>query len=324
MMKKNQKYWIAAIISIMVCGISLMSATLLTRQLTVGPYLSIDQTLKEKLAQGMYVDYGFGTYAMSHSVFYYGLNRSLEYARNADILILGNSRTIMGFDNDIWQKFAEKRGLKVFHMAFGNSEGGAFPMFLINKHKLKPKIVIVNSDGFFQPFLSAAAKDLVKQNGWESFRNRPEEFAKYYYYCTIRKYLPHLLPDTRLTGNRAYLRSEKDGSWFIWHPSNDKIPFMIKETEVQSVNEKLLKEFGEEVKGWGGTLVLTYVPYPEIVQPDLETIAKLSSGIAVQPLTNGLSVYDGSHMTIESSRIFTEDFIKKFTPILDKSLSRQP
>ena len=49
---------------------------------------------------------------LSHLVFYYDIGRSIDSARQADILLVGNSRTQLGLDERFFAAEAESLGIK--------------------------------------------------------------------------------------------------------------------------------------------------------------------------------------------------------------------
>lgn len=74
-----------------------------------------------------------------HEVLFYGIGESIDHAKRADILFLGNSRTQFGFSSEVLTEFFASRGLRFFNLSFGHGEMDAFPLLLIKKFDLRPK-----------------------------------------------------------------------------------------------------------------------------------------------------------------------------------------
>ena len=99
--------------------------------------------------------------AYSHSVLYFGLGRSIESARRADILMLGNSRMLFAFPSDVLTPALAAHGLKAFNLGFQHSEFNVFPERVLERNDLRPRVVIVNEDEFFMGSMSPS-----RWSGW--------------------------------------------------------------------------------------------------------------------------------------------------------------
>ena len=70
------------------------------------------------------------------------------------MILLGNSRLMFAARPRILDAFFEARGLRYYVLGFGFREADRFPLAVIEKFDLKPRMVIVNADGFFLDSLS--------------------------------------------------------------------------------------------------------------------------------------------------------------------------
>jgi hypothetical protein len=117
--------------------------------LTIGaggglPYIGVIDVLPDRDWFLSY--YGSSKIRVSHDhdVFYHALGESIHNARTADILLLGSSRVLFGFDWRGIERFASEYGLRIFNMGFPSEVSGDFSLSVIRKHDLRPKIVIIH------------------------------------------------------------------------------------------------------------------------------------------------------------------------------------
>ena len=284
----------------------------------IGSYLEIDSELWSFLDRGMYVDYGLGANSLSHDIFYHGWGESVKYAQKADVLILGNSRTLCGFSSEIMREFAQENNIRFYNMSFGFGESLTFPEYIMEKYGLKPKIVIVNANQFFIKEASDYGGKLLKRSSWERFRNFLDDYIKYAHFRTFRKYMPHFLPDFRIVGDYAYIRSEVDGAWTILNLQKPSVALRdyTTPTQAEDYDLQLAKQFNSYVKSWGGTLVLTYVPYPGADVASIRRFARELDVDFIYPEIQDLKVFDASHLDDASARKFTIAFFKTFEGLM--------
>jgi hypothetical protein len=95
------------------------------------------------------------TQALDRDVMYHGIGHSMEYARDADIVILGHSMGLFGFDWRLLQEFSKKHGVKIFNLSSGGDTSGEFLLRVALKNGLRPKIWLINADDFGTDFFSS-------------------------------------------------------------------------------------------------------------------------------------------------------------------------
>ncbi|MEM9304758.1 MAG: hypothetical protein AAGE01_21785, partial [Pseudomonadota bacterium] len=59
---------------------------------------------------------------LSHVALFHDLAGTIDAARRADILLIGNSRAQLGWREDVIQREAQALGLEVFNLAVGHGE----------------------------------------------------------------------------------------------------------------------------------------------------------------------------------------------------------
>ena len=90
---------------------------------------------------------------------------ALAHLKRADVLFLGNSRLMFAARPGVFDAFFTERGLRYYVLGFGFREADRFPLAIIEKFDLRPRVVVVNADGFFQNHLSDFARTVIEGLG---------------------------------------------------------------------------------------------------------------------------------------------------------------
>jgi hypothetical protein len=87
------------------------------------------------------------TEIQDQDLFFHDIGRSIDYARQADIIILGSSLVSFAINEDVIRARLEKPyGLKFYNMAFVGVASGEFSRRIIEKYNLRPRLWIINAD----------------------------------------------------------------------------------------------------------------------------------------------------------------------------------
>jgi hypothetical protein len=261
---------------------------------------------------------------LDHDVLYHNFGKSIENAKKADILFLGNSRVQLGLDRDLLQSFAKRYRLNYFNMAFANIGSYEFPLMIIRKYNLRPRVIIVNAEDFTGNLDSDyLALYVISQGRLHSALLLFLRSAIYKDILVLHSYAPRWIREMssatlkKHVYNRVIYRSRVTGEWFRAPSSPMPIPITNKnESECKDrikgeafANAKRLKE---EISERGAQVVLTLVPHNHSCQKGAEQLAKHIGAPMIGVDWHGLSTIDGSHLTKESSQRFTEEFLRKF------------
>ena len=84
---------------------------------------------------------------MEYDAYLHDLAGTTEYMRKAEVLFLGNSRALYGFRPEGYQPHLDRYGLRGYTLAFHGTD--LIPLELIRRYDLRPKLLIISSDGFF-------------------------------------------------------------------------------------------------------------------------------------------------------------------------------
>ncbi|WP_315721150.1 MULTISPECIES: hypothetical protein [unclassified Bradyrhizobium] len=87
------------------------------------------------------------TEIQDQDLFYHGIGRSIDNARQADVIILGSSLVSFAIDQAVMHERLEKPyGLKFYNMAFVGVASGEFARQIALRHHLRPRLWILNAD----------------------------------------------------------------------------------------------------------------------------------------------------------------------------------
>jgi len=270
-----------------------------------------------------YLAYNGGT-QLDHYVLFHGFGESIRSARQADILILGNSRSQFGLPSEPLRAFERRHGVKIFHMGLGFVEAHSFPLEIIRKFDLRPKLVVVNADGFFADGESLMAREVRATPRWTAAKNVYENLAS----SVVMPWVSAVFPHFTAPPAKAYLlRSSVHGSWRpVGWPHHDTpfqntpIPFRVAQMLPGA------QRFKQEMDRRGTQIVLTCVPgWPEICNPD--NTAKLAQALgvaAIVPWPSHLKLGDKSHLCPASGQRFANAFLHELgrSPAL-RSIARR-
>jgi hypothetical protein len=258
---------------------------------------------------------GGGNYAdYEHGAFQFDLEPpALDFARNADVLVLGNSRIQIALSNgaaDDWFSAAKAR---YYLLGFSYNENLVFTGELLRKMQPRASVYVINVDDFFVPTETVAAKSILHdpeaQNRYEWKR-----FSQQLHQRVCKTF-------AALCGRRyAIFRSRENGAYYrIPHdepvlPENAvsydrKVdPSAAEESTALAID--FLKRFTQ-----GKCVILTNVPYPGTNDGEAEAIAK-GVGLPLMTFENleGLNTTDGYHLDRVSADRWARAFFEAAGP----------
>lgn len=263
---------------------------------------------------------------IDHYVHYFGTEpEALSALRAADVLFLGNSRLMFALRSRIAAPWFAERGVSYYAMGFGFREGDGFPLAIIRKFDLRPRLVVVNEDAFFGEGLSRWAQQVVRDTPFAARKFQWEGEIGHEVRRVVHQVVPNWLD---LYGRPGFLfgrefiayRSRLDGTWAVspWPDGQQAIgPTRLDVAIGPRVRDAAL-QFEAEVTSRGGRLVLMYVPTPTPTGDWAETVARLLDVPLVTPDIEGLTSHDGSHLTERSAVRWSQRFLAALEPHLPR------
>ncbi len=281
-----------------------------------------DENYLAYCADGAYGDYAHGALFQGNDA------ESVKSLKRAKVLFLGNSRTLHTFSSENLMHYFNNRKIPFFNLGMGYNEFDVFPMQVIKRHDLSPKVLVVNVDYFFYNSASLPARKVMGGNPDAILEYKLKAWVQPWHKKICGK-SDHILRNLLCSGDKeTYFRSRINGRIFTPKlPKNQKIPadFVgsppLHMVPVLVANARKFKRFAEERNV---CLVLTYVPSP-LTSPIIgQEIAKELGLPFILAGIKNLTTEDGSHMNLESAERWSKGFLPKFEPILDECLARAP
>ncbi len=244
---------------------------------------------------------------------YYDIGPMIARARQADVLILGNSRPLFAFREDAVQKAEKENGLTFFGLS-GPGDNAAFSEDILLRNDLHPKFLIVNEDDFFNPKLWPFQKEAMSGSWWHSWSKIYSNYGRWVLNYCVRSLIPRFLFFKPNQGkeNKEFL-SPENGFLFSENMSGLHYPIRIKPKPrlLDPLYLSRAKDFVNVMRKRGTEVILTFVPYGENPAVVKEEARRLGVG-CVLPTVNGLETFDGMHLTPESAEKFSDSFFEVF------------
>ncbi len=271
---------------------------------------------------------------VDHHVFWFGTDAEvLRRLREAEVLFLGNSRFLFALRPEELRPFFAARGVRYYVMGFGYREADRFPLEIIRKFDLRPRLVVVNADGFFGGGLSEWAEVVNRDSPWGARKLQWEAEAAHEARRVVHRLIPNWFRLYGLPGlaqGRGFIayRARQDGTWALspWpegttgfdNPPLDGAP--LTRGEIAAA-----RDFKDELDRRGSALVLTHVPSPESM-PGAGPVrfASLLGVPLVLASVPGLTTHDNSHLSEGSAHDWTGGLVFALAPVLDEAGLRRP
>ena len=248
---------------------------------------------------------------LSMALLLYGLGPSIESARKADILIIGNSRAQLGTDEAFITSEAARYGLNVFNLAVGHGDGVDFAREVMKRHDLRPKVVIVNGGPFiFNGGYSNWTQEVIDMGRWEARKMVWERRAAWGFQAVAHRYIPRIeYFGGRLTSGWVQYRSVETGWWrsVLVPPHRYQVTPQDPQPQKHERALPLARKFKGELSDRGAVLVLTTVPYFKVLTDSLVWLADQIDVPVVIPSFEGIETADGSHLTVDSKQRITRE-----------------
>lgn len=261
---------------------------------------------------------------VDHHVLLHGLDQEmLGNLRRADVLLMGNSRLMFALRGPALEQYFLTRGLRPFALGFGHEEQHRFPLEVMRRHGLHPRIVIANVDNFFGGVTSAWGERVLRDSVFEAWKVRTEATTSHEVRRVMHQVVPHV-PDL-WDGEREFViyRSERDGAWFIatdFGRGARLQEFYRGRDVVRAHNVQLAAAFKEAVQSRGGRVIFVLVPGRDVSLTHAQLLADMVDVPLVAPDVPDLRTMDGSHLTEESAARYAAVFFQHLDPILDGML----
>lgn len=252
--------------------------------------------------------------------------RAVEALKQAEVLILGNSRAMTAFSTKPVDEFFKKIGHRYYVMSFGYDEFDLFPEYIIKKYGLKPMLIIINADPFFANLFSVPGKAAAEFGLRSASENRFKQFAA----SVIETFCSWGAACRNTT--QAIYRSRETGQW-IWRDTllvGGVKPFPFDEAKRTPIADGLLRHwnanaqhFLERLRLPDTCIILTSVPNQRMASERVaEFVAEQNKLLTVNVEGGPYLTYDGSHLDAGSADRWSAAFLEKADPLMRGCIGR--
>ena len=264
---------------------------------------------------------------VDHHVLLHGMDaETLGHLQRADVLLMGNSRLMFALRGTVLRQYFVTRGLRPFALGFGHEEQHQFPLEVMRRHQLRPRVVIANVDDFFGGVTSAWGVRVLQDSRFDAWKVEMEANASHVVRRALHRAVPHV-PDI-WDGEREFIlyRSDRDGSCFVatrFGRGGRLRSFYRGRDVLRPHNLELARAFKESVEATGAKLIFVLVPGPDVSLTHAQLLADAVGVPLVAPEVPDLRTMDGSHLTDESAARYAPVLLQHLDPVLDRVLGRQ-
>lgn len=265
-----------------------------------------------------YCDVGhYGDY--DHGAFWYALEPTIGSSlRQAEVLFLGNSRTQWAFSGSATTDWFSSARASYYLLGFAYDENYHFEGGLLRKFAPRPKVYIINVDGFFLPSVSEPAQlvmsgsDTLRRYQDKRFRQRLQELV-----CR------HL---ALLCGHHfVFFRARTSGQWVREGGSFGRAPT----SEDRTLDEARVAQqaragadFLSQLSVARECVIFTIVPTVNTRYAEAAAIAARLHVPLVAPRLAGLRTFDGSHLDRVSAARWSQAFYSSAGSAIERCLAR--
>lgn len=270
---------------------------------------------------------------LDHHVLYFDLDdEAATRLRAAEVLFVGNSRLMFALRPEVLRPAFAARRQSYYVLGFGFRETDRFPLALIRKLDLRPRIVVVNSDGFFAGAMSAFAETVIRDTPFAARKLRWEGEAAHAVRRVVHIIAPNWLslfgrPGLGRTAGLNLYRSRFDGTWAITPWPSTTATFLPGSIDGPAGRGEIAaaRAFKAEIERRGARLVLTRVPTPQAFEgAGAATFARLLDVPLVTVDTPGLTSSDHSHLDEASAHDWSREFMTALAPHLGTAAAGPP
>jgi len=268
---------------------------------------------------------------LDHHVLYHGIDaEAIANLKKADVLFVGTSRMMFALRSRVLAPWADAHGLTYYALGFGFREGDAFVMELIRKYDLRPKIVVVNVDGFFGRALSEWAERVRKDTPFGARKLLWEGELGHETRRVVHRVIPNFIdlygrPGFPFGNEFIAYRSRDNGVWAISPWPKPSMPANSPDFVAEPVGPRIgdpARAFKTEMDQRGSRMLLTYVPTPDDAGGNPVALGEILGVPVVGMGVDGLTSHDGSHLSEESAVFWSRRLIQDLTPYLPSPVPR--
>jgi hypothetical protein len=262
---------------------------------------------------------------LDHHVLYHGTDpEAMRHLREADVLFVGTSRMMFALRSRVLTPWAVAHGIKYYALGFGHRDGDEWVLDIIRRHDLRPKLVVVNVDGFFGRARSVWANRVRRDSMFGAGKAQLEGEIGHEVRRAIHRVIPNWIdlygrPGFAFGNEFIAYRSRENGTWTVSPWPEPTMAVAEERFSIQPVGDRIggpARAFKSELDRRGAQLVLTFVPTPDSAAGDPVALGALLGVPVVGMGVEGLTSHDGSHLSEESAVFWSRRLTQDLRPYL--------
>lgn len=239
-----------------------------------------------------------------------------DYLKKADVIVLGNSRPLLGISHRKIKKLNVTDNIKLYNLSFGFSDNVNFGKYLIDDKAAFPNYVLVHVGPYiFSDLFSTQAFDILSKGKWTNYLDYIDFIlASRLQFCLKASFGASLLE----TNNHYYYRSVKTGCVESFGDINVRnFTYKAMNTVFSPELLKCVTNFVKWAEKRSIQPILFQVPAPNLDATHVSALAEKFKLPHIIPLLGIYSTYDNSHLTPESAEKFTEYFTAELINLIE-------
>ena len=241
---------------------------------------------------------------------------AVEYLKKADVLFLGNSKAKRAFNGDATYRYFKTRDAAAYNLGFGYGEYDLFPLALIKKYQLRPKVLIINADYFFYNALSTAAKSAIHaadvDSGFVSLKRRVQHIHQDWCGAIDENFLADII----CTGGATTMFRSRINGQTVYRNLDVTTAYPAQIDEQPPISNSAFyienaRRFLAQVSTPRSCIFLTVVPS---IKTDKRIAQLVSEALQIPYIDTAVTpyiTYDGNHLQPESAVRWANEFLRK-------------
>jgi hypothetical protein len=263
----------------------------------------------------MYGDY-------DHGAFWFDLEPDIvRFARDADVLFLGNSRMQFGFSSQATRDWFSSFSDRYFLLGFSSDENMTFTAPILSKIQPQAKVYIINVDRFFEESETGIGREILRD------RDAQRRAKEKHFWQALHKPICTALPVACGT-KTSFFRLRETGEWNLKGSRNwSAAPVTIsppRDSDLWDEYALLAEQFISRLPVDRQCVVLTIVPYQETKLAEARAIASALKLDLFTPQLEGLQTFDQSHLDRASAERWSQAFFQIAGPRIRECLGNVP
>lgn len=247
-----------------------------------------------------------------------------EALQQSDVLFVGNSNTQYGFSTQAVVDYFNSKSTQHYVMGFGQGAQSPVAFEIIQKHDLKPSILVANIDPFFSSDMNGTFSRVLHEGekldeefdkkkrlqAWQQTICANDSSAWYRFVC-------------RGSAETLY-RARSNGHWLTdYYRPNLRIPVSESDALLNTVDESV-EAANVFIDGLGlnrDCVILTLTPRTDTPVAFATEISDRLEMPLITPALSGLVTIDHSHLDSDSAERWSTAFLAEFDQHLDRCVN---